>query len=353
MGRVGRSDAEWSRRVLLAENLNARVVTDQKVAASFPTDHALHAGMSEVLPGSGIQDVLRAADVLLSLDWVDLGGTLNSVRQGAPESAGQTVISCSLDPMLHKGAIKDHFEPAPVNINVLADPDLLVSALLERRHGDATPPRCEDPPLPRKATTTPTGERSRSETNLSLTDIAEALDDLLVGHSHSLVRLPLRWPSSDIHVSAPLDNLGGDGGGGIGAGPSMAIGSSLGLLRTDRLPVAVLGDGDFLMGATALWTAAHYGIPLLVVVANNRSFFNDERHQELVAQSRGRPVENRWLGQHIRDPDPDISGLARSLGADGYGPITSAAELREAFKHGIDRVTAGGVVVIDARIMGA
>ena len=51
---------------------------------------------------------------------------------------------------------------------------------------------------------------------------------------------------------------------------------------------AVMGDGDFLMGATALWTAVKYRIPLLVVVANNRSYFNDEMHQHKVAARRGR-----------------------------------------------------------------
>ena len=45
----------------------------------------------------------------------------------------------------------------------------------------------------------------------------------------------------------------------------------------------MLGDGDFLMGATALWTAVHYRIPLLVVVSNNNSFFNDELPRALRA----------------------------------------------------------------------
>src|ERR1035438_4791296 len=47
-----------------------------------------------------------------------------------------------------------------------------------------------------------------------------------------------------------------------------------------------------LMGVTALWTAAHYRIPMLMVVANNRSFYNDEVHQERVARIRKRPIEN-------------------------------------------------------------
>ena len=66
------------------------------------------------------------------------------------------------------------------------------------------------------------------------------------------------------------------------------------------------------MGVTALWTAAHYRIPLLIVVANNRSFFNDELHQERVARMRSRPVENRWIGQRIADPEIDLAGHRRA-----------------------------------------
>ena len=70
-----------------------------------------------------------------------------------------------------------------------------------------------------------------------------------------------------------------------------------------------------MMGATAIWTAVHYKIPLLIVVCNNRSFFNDELHQERVARIRNRPVENRWIGQRISEPDIDFAALARAQGA--------------------------------------
>ena len=79
-----------------------------------------------------------------------------------------------------------------------------------------------------------------------------------------------------------------------------------------------MGDGDFLMGASALWTARRYRLPLLVIVANNRSFFNDEVHQQRVAGQRSRPAANRWIGQRIADPIPDVAALARSLGLVGY-----------------------------------
>ncbi len=120
--------------------------------------------------------------------------------------------------------------------------------------------------------------------------------------------------------------------------------------RGERLPVAVLGDGDFLMSATAFWTAAHYGIPLIAVVANNRSFFNDEVHQERVARQRSRPVENKWIGQRIGEPDIDIAAIARAQGLEGIGPVHTVGELAQALRRAVELARAGKAVVIDARV---
>src|SRR4029450_3845641 len=92
-----------------------------------------------------------------------------------------------------------------------------------------------------------------------------------------------------------------------------------------------------------LGTAAHYRIPLLIVVANNRSFFNDELHQERMDRMRNRPVENRWIGQRISEPDIDLAGMARAQGAQGFGPVTAAADLEPTFEKAIAAVEAGAV----------
>jgi thiamine pyrophosphate-dependent acetolactate synthase large subunit-like protein len=104
------------------------------------------------------------------------------------------------------------------------------------------------------------------------------------------------------------------------------------------------------MGATALWTAARYRLPLLVVVANNRSYFNDEVHQERVARRRGRPVENRWVGQQIRDPDPDLASLARSLGLRGHGPVRTEDVLEAALATALQEAADGAAVLVDVRV---
>jgi thiamine pyrophosphate-dependent acetolactate synthase large subunit-like protein len=112
----------------------------------------------------------------------------------------------------------------------------------------------------------------------------------------------------------------------------------------------VLGDGDYLMGLTALWTGVHYRIPVLIVIANNQSFFNDELHQERVARLRGRPVENKHIGLRMSDPELDLAGLARNQGAQGIGPVRNADGPRIRACDGIAAVQAGQVFVIDARV---
>ena len=63
---------------------------------------------------------------------------------------------------------------------------------------------------------------------------------------------------------------------------------------------------------------------------NNRSYFNDELHQESMALGRGRPPENKVVGIRIDEPAPDFAALARSFGVYGDGPIDDPSKVREA-----------------------
>jgi thiamine pyrophosphate-dependent acetolactate synthase large subunit-like protein len=166
----------------------------------------------------------------------------------------------------------------------------------------------------------------------------------------TLTHLPLSWDADWWPFRHPLDQIGGDGGGGVGGGPGISVGAALALKGSGRLPIGICGDGDYMMGVTALWTAAHYRLPLLIVVANNRSFFNDELHQERVARIRNRPVENRWIGQRISDPDIDMAGVARAQGGVGFGPVTTMEDLGRAFEEAIRAVEQGQVAVVDVRV---
>jgi thiamine pyrophosphate-dependent acetolactate synthase large subunit-like protein len=131
----------------------------------------------------------------------------------------------------------------------------------------------------------------------------------------------------------------------------MTVGAGLALKGSGRIPVALLGDGDFLMGNTAVWTAAHYQIGCLMIVCNNRSFYNDEVHQGRMAKARGRPQENAWIGQHLTQPDVDIAGMARMMGAEGIGPVDRVADVLPAIEKGLALAREGRICVIDARVL--
>ncbi len=340
-GRVSRSPEAWKQRVALAERLGANVLTDLKIGAAFPTDHPLHAAAPAVFPTAEAIETARRADVILSLDWVDLGGMLKTAFAHASPEA--TIIHASLDHTVHNGWSMDYQALPAVDLMLAAAPDAVVPALLDAL-GTASPVTSYDGDSCDAASPAPAGGL------IDIDALARAVRRAVGDRPVSLTHLPLSWNGASCPFRHPLDFLGSDGGGGVGGGPGISVGAALALRGSGRLPVAICGDGDFLMGATALWTAVHYQIPLLVVVVNNRSFYNDEMHQERMALMRGRPVANKWIGQRISDPPVDLAMLARAQGAVGFGPVAHVDDLIRTMGAAIAAVEAGAVAVVDVEV---
>jgi thiamine pyrophosphate-dependent acetolactate synthase large subunit-like protein len=340
IGRGGRGEAAWEARVRLAEHLGARVVTDLKVGAVFPTDHPLHVGAPGVFLPPHAQAALRDADLVISLDWVDLDGALRTAWPDAEPR--QSIVHVSVDHQLHNGWSMDHQGLPPVDLRISAEPDLLVSALVRRLDIRGPRPAASVEPIVSWSASA-TGEAT-------IIDIALSLRDACAERPVSLLHLPISWDAGLWPFRHPLDYIGSEGGGGIGAGPGVTVGAALGLRGSDRLPVSLTGDGDFIMGVTALWTATHYRIPFLMVVVNNKSYFNDEVHQERIARSRQRPPENRWIGQRLDDPEISIVQLASAQGATTFGPVRDPKDLPSVFREAIAAVERGETVVVDVRV---
>jgi thiamine pyrophosphate-dependent acetolactate synthase large subunit-like protein len=336
-GRVSRSLEGWRARVALAEKLQARVLTDLKQAAAFPTDHPLHAAPPASFLGAEAVQAICEADVILALDWIDLAGTLK--QAGGAQALKARLINVTCDAHVHRGWSMDYQGLAPADVLLLAEPDAAVPLLLEA---------CGARPAATKA---PEKKPFPQATEVSILAVAQALERAAAGTEICLAKLPLGWNGAYRHFRHPLDYLGGDGGGGVGAGPGVTVGAALALKDSGRIAVGIVGDGDFLMANTAIWTAAHYRLPALFIVCNNRSFYNDELHQERVAKERERPVENKWIGQKMLDPDIDLAAIARAQGAEGIGPVTKLAELEPAIARGLEAARAGRVAVVDARVL--
>ena len=338
LGRNSRKQADWDARVALVAQLGAVVMTDLKTGSGFPSEHP-----AQVVPpfnqlGKDARAVVAEADVILSLDWIDLGG---AVRQGRTAgTVNAKIIHVTLDTMLHSGAHMDYQELPAVDVRINACPEALVAEL-----GAALPAATKAPW--RK----PFQIKHKTRDKLHLTHLAEALAAVIPDREKvSFTGLARGWPIDLFPLRDPLAYMGKDGGGGIGSGPGISVGAALALSRKGRLPIAILGDGDFAMGSSALWTAVHHKIPLLVILNNNRSYFNDELHQETVAVKRGREPENRWVGQRMSDPELDFAKLAEANGAVGIGPVKTVAEARDAIEKGVAALRAGKVCLIDCHI---
>jgi thiamine pyrophosphate-dependent acetolactate synthase large subunit-like protein len=338
-GRCSRDLDAWKARVALAEKLNMRALTNLKVAASFPTDHRLHAAPAANRFGPETHKMITEADVILSLDWLDLAGLLKSAYGSKPVTAKIIQVSC--DQHSHRGWSMDHQGLPPIDVYLMCEPEAAVPMLLEATK--ARPAGVHEPLAHKKPVA--------SAEAVSLTGVADAMNKATRGIDVCLAHLPIGWGGANCHFAHPLDYLGAEGGAGVGSGPGIVVGAGLALKGSGRLCVGILGDGDFLMANTAVWTAAHYKIPSLFVVCNNRSFFNDELHQERVAKERGRPPENRWIGMRIGDPDIDLAAMGKSMGAVGIGPVTRPSELQSAIDKGIETAMNGGVCVVDARVL--
>jgi thiamine pyrophosphate-dependent acetolactate synthase large subunit-like protein len=338
LGRGSRSPEFWQPRIDLAEQLGACVVTDLKQGAVFPTDHAAHhLPPFNVLPPPA-RDLLCEADVILALDWVDLGGALRQAKTAGKVSA--KIIATTLDHNLHTGANMEYQALPPVDVSMATTADVLVADLLDALGGD----RRKEPWKARR----PAKVAATDGSAITMEGIALALRAQFNDPENvSFCTLGRGWPIEIWPLQSGLAYLGKDGGGGLGSGPGLSVGAALALQSRGRYPISMLGDGDFCMGATAIWTAVRHRIPLLVLVNNNRSYFNDELHQEAVARRRGRETKNRWIGLRMNDPAPDIAKLAEAQGAVGIGPINSAAGVEPAIAKGVSVLKSGGVCVID------
>src|SRR5262249_28871217 len=211
------------------------------------------------------------------LDGIELGGTLRQACNGALPRA--KVIQCSPDQYVHNGWNMDYQALPATDLSILALPDALVADLSRApgaRQGTQTKPWAARAEVQAPASSTTAQDRDR----MPLLELARVTIETLHPHRPSYLRLPLGWPGEYCRFARPLDYIGFDGGGGIGSGPGMAVGAAMALRGGDRLPVAVLGDGDYLMGLTALWTGVHYRVPALIIGTNNESFFTYALHQE-------------------------------------------------------------------------
>ena len=124
------------------------------------------------------------------------------------------------------------------------------------------------------------------------------------------------------------------GEGSTGTGMGVAMGVALAFRDTGKVCVSIQNDGDLLYTPGSLWTEAHHSIPMLMVMFNNRSYYQDVGHQTTVARMRERSLEHVEVGVSLERPATDFATLARSFSLYGEGPIVEPNEIRPARERG-------------------
>jgi acetolactate synthase I/II/III large subunit len=355
-GEIARNPKALPPMLDLAEALGAAVI-DSDGRYGFPSTHVLNLTNAR-------EEALRPADVVLALDVPSLGVPLGpSVRERgnfAPIIAPSCkVIHITLLDLERQSWVNDNMWLLPVHVPIAADTSVALPELLEqvrerlKANGDAgrqvfeRRARIEAIYRETKKKSQEWIKKTWDEKPISQARFFSEINQRVQGKSWALVSAHGRRWREAIDVTEPAHGMGGGRGGGVGYGLPSSIGSALGFKGSGRLCVSMIGDGDFLMTSNSLWTAAKYQIPLLVVVLNNHSYYNDEEHQERMARWRQRPIENKGIGIRIEDPVPDLTAIARALHVDGFGPITEPDLLGPALDKAIAIVESGKPAVVD------
>lgn len=337
---AGRSPAAFAALVDLAGSLGAPVV-DLGARHSFPNTH-----WADV---SGPHwDLLAAADVVLSIEPRDpyfaLARTdvINRDFEWVPRPDARVFVLDATTlleraPIHRAPGVWDRVDvvlPADSSValprlaeivaELLSGPGLRTGDLAEARSAriaEMRKARAGNSPADRRARVAATG-RSITPTQLAVSTYRAVADGRWqhgFGPLYGTVRRTWEMPGCNATLGIPV-------GGGLGHGVPASMGCALAHHDDDTVVVDLQSDGDFLYTPSALWTAAAQSLPLLVVMANNRTYNQDRMHQSEIGQSRGRGVDP-GLGMDIEGPEIDFAAVARGQGVEAFGPVVDAVDL--------------------------
>jgi acetolactate synthase I/II/III large subunit len=345
--KLGRTPAAWDLSIELAELLQAPVdVGGYASWQDFPSWHALY--------GNGGPDY--APDVILGLELNDMTGPVRQARA----NGGKTISVCS-EYLFQRTNIHDFGDYAEVDLPIAADGEATLPALIEEVRRIATrndirrfEQRRETIAAAHRQLRQQEIEEARYGWNASPISVPRMVaelyaqvkdDDWAIVSGHQFTG---EWQRRLMNHDTYYRYNGDCGGFGIGYDTPASVGGALAHRAHGRLPIAIVGDGDFnFVGAGALWTAAHHKIPLLVLVHNNRAYHAEVMLVQRTAGRRGRGTDNCHIGNVITDPNPDYATIARGYGVYAEGPISDPTALAPALERALAHVRSGEPALID------
>jgi len=161
-------------------------------------------------------------------------------------------------------------------------------------------------------------------------------------------RTPFLWMDFDLGKKTVIGQTTG-----FALGWSIAAAQGVKIAQPDRQVACLVGDGALLFGEIeALWSAARYDIPIIIIVFNNRSYDNERnRIQQQSPLYSKKNTRDQWrdISGWLGDPDVDFVGLAQSFQIEG-ARADNPADLRQALKRAVAVTREGRPFLIDAMI---
>ncbi len=357
VSRVSRTAEGMKLLVQLAETLQCPVI-DQHRRMNFPTRHPLNmtiltepASRPIAVPAS------LNADLVMGLEPSDFYYTVRRLMNGPKPPKLITITSLDL---FHKSNFNDVQQYRDVDLSIAADAEATLPDLIEA---------CKKLMTPEKQRT---GQaRAAKLLEMQRAGFEKARVDAAYGWDASPISTPRLsmelysqiknedwslvsetywiqdWPLRLWDFKNHYQYIGGAGGEGVGYQAPASIGAALANRKHGRLTVSIQPDGDLMIANGCLWTAAHYRIPLLMLMHNNRAYNNELMGIQRTAARRSRGVDRVHLCARIEDPFIDYAKVAQGLGVEAEGPIDDPKLLAAAIKRGIDVVKSGRPYLID------
>ena len=345
---LGRRETAFRSLIELADLMGAAVF-DRFGRFNFPMDHPLNlTGMQE--------KALPNADLVLVLDVQDMESAVGKLVQEKGNrkatsflSPDAKIINVSLDDLMVRSWATDFNRLRQTDLSILADTSIFLPELVRRLKDEKNGLKKKSADIEKMkgewAKLHAERDEGYSEEAKRKADEKPIATSRLFGEIYNAIKDEDWMLTNGTSQSKEMFYIRGNRfnqilgkykGGGLGYGLPASLGAALAHKGSGKVCVDLQPDGDLLFTVSALWTAAHHKIPLLMVVFSNHSYYNDEEHQERIAVQRGRPVENKTVGIRIEDPIVDFAAMARTYGHWSAGPVTEPKDLgkvlREALK---------------------
>jgi acetolactate synthase-1/2/3 large subunit len=343
--------------VELAEALQCPVV-DIGARMNFPTQHALNQSDRRAA-------LLSQADLVVGLDVTDLYGVTHAYRDQLHRTSrpmlkpGTKVVHVTAADQFIRSNYQNFQRFTDVSFEISGDSAATLPFLLEavkkalpNDKKAAFEARGKKLAEARQASYKATQNEAASGwdiTPISTARLTMELWNAIKNEDYSLVNATQPggyWSHKLWKMDKYYHYLGDSGAFGVGYGGGGAVGSALANRKHGRLSVSIMGDGDLMVSPSSLWTAAKHKIPIMMVVHNNRYYFQEVMHLQAMAERHMRDPKTANVGTEIANPNIDFAKMAGSFGVEGF-TVTDPAKLGGVLQQAVAIAKRGEPVLVD------